>query len=97
MVKCDCTVDRYTDYGGSYGGGYGGGRQYGGAGNFQLGSKRKSDLGEYGGTPKKLFGGTPRGNEIVTLLNPLEISSTCSTLSLVYWNLATSILYVCFI
>jgi len=50
---------RYTDYGGNYSGGYGG-RQQSGAGNYHLGAKRKTDVGEYGVSPKKLFAGPPR-------------------------------------
>lgn len=49
----------FGDYGGGYGGGYGN-QGYSGAGNFQLGAKRKSNLGDFGGSPKKPFG-TPQG------------------------------------
>lgn len=37
----------------------------GGHGNFQLGAKRKTDSGDFGGSPKKLFGGSSRGNKTV--------------------------------
>lgn len=47
----------YGNFGGGYGGGYG---NQGYSGNFPLGAKRKSDLGDFGGSPKKPFG-TMRG------------------------------------
>ena len=61
-----CTVIRYQDYGGGYGGGYGNQGYGGGAGNFQLGAKRKSDYSDFGGSPKKPFGGSGRGKDSCT-------------------------------
>lgn len=69
---------RYGDYAGGYGGGYGN-LGYSGAGNFQLGAKRKSDLGDFGGSPKKAFG-SPRGNATIWYcVNPVSVDSiTCN-------------------
>ncbi|KAL4240252.1 hypothetical protein ACF0H5_001046 [Mactra antiquata] len=43
----------YRDYNSGYAGGYG---QQGFTGNFQLGAKRKTDLGDFGGAAKKPYG-----------------------------------------
>lgn len=63
---------RYGDFSGGYGGGYG---NQGFSGNFQLGAKRKSDLGDFGGSPKKPFG-TQRGNATIwNCVNPISVDS----------------------
>lgn len=65
---------RFGDYGGGYGGGYGN-QGYSGAGNFQLGAKRKSNLGDFGGAPKKPFG-SPQGNATIwNCVKPISVDS----------------------
>lgn len=66
---CFIFCHRYRDYNSGYAGGYG---NQGYSGNFQLGAKRKSDLGDFGGSPKKPYG--MRGNATIRhCVNPISV------------------------